>query len=92
MTNYAKRPEAAVDYRIDWGARMCGRAVTASAWTIAPEETGGLAVIDDATEGASARVRLGGGVPGHAYRATCRVLLSDGLIDRRSIDLTVEAA
>lgn len=90
MTAYAKRADAAIVYQIDWGAKLSGRAVTASAWTIVPDEAGGISVIDDAMEGASARVRLAGGVPGHAHRATCRVLLSDGLVDRRSIDLNVE--
>ncbi|ARS29114.1 phage fiber-tail adaptor protein [Sphingomonas sp. KC8] len=90
MTIHLKDPDATVDYLIDWGARLDGRAVTESDWAVAPAEPGGLVIADDAIDGARTRARLSGGVPGHVYRATCQVVLSDGGIDERSLALRVE--
>ena len=87
---YLKDPDAEVDYRIDWGSRLDGRSVTASDWGVSPAESGGLAIVEDAVEGARTRVTLAGGIAGHVYRVTGQVTLSDGRIDERSLTLRVE--
>ncbi|MDX3885806.1 MAG: hypothetical protein QHC65_15395 [Sphingomonas sp.] len=90
MSIHLKDPDATVDYLIDWGERLEGRSVTASDWAVVPAEAGGIIIADDAVDGARTRATLSGGVPGHVYRATCQVELSDGRIDERSITLRVE--
>lgn len=90
MTIHLKDPQSVIDYLIDWGAGLAGRGVVESDWTVAPAEPGGLIVSDDAVDGAVTRATIGGGIAGHVYRATCRVVLSDDRIDERSITLRVE--
>lgn len=88
---FLKDAQAEVDYRVDWAAAVgVGSEIVASVWTVLPEEAGGLAVVADWKNGATARVRLGGGVPGHVYHVGNRVTLADASVDERSLAIRVE--
>lgn len=91
MTMIVKDPDSRIDFEFDWAAAYSGgQAVTASAWTVAPGEAGGVAVAAAAHDLTRATVTLAGGVAGHVYRVTNRVTLSDGQIDERSMTVRVE--
>ena len=45
MSFLLKDPEAALDYAVDWGADYLDEdALVASAWTVSPDEPGGIAI------------------------------------------------
>jgi hypothetical protein len=90
MTCHLKDPAASLDYLIDWGAGLAGRSVVESDWAVSPAEPDGLAIADHAIDGARTRATISGGVAGHVYLATCRVVLSDGRVDERSLMLRLE--
>jgi hypothetical protein len=88
MTIYLKKPDGAVDYRIDWGGRA---GVVSTAWTVRPDEPGGLALRETAIEASTVRATLEGGREGGAYRVTGTALFADGRRASRSIALRVGA-
>ena len=90
MSFYLKDPDAIVDYAIDWAPYLDGRTIVASGWSVAPAETGGIAVVEAGFDGARSAARLSGGIVGHSYSLANRVTLSDGSGDDRSIVLRVE--
>lgn len=88
---FLKDPDAAVDYRVDWAAALAGEiTLTASVWTVEPDEALGLTVDGETTRGSAATARLSGGLAGHVYRVGNRVTLSDGSVDERSLLVRVE--
>jgi hypothetical protein len=91
MTMVVKDPDSRIDFEFDWAvAYPDGQAVTASVWTVAPGEAGGVAVAGAAHDLTRATATLAGGVAGRVYRVTNRVTLSDGQIDERSMTVRVE--
>ena len=91
MSFYLKDPHSRVDYAIDWGAYLPpGRSIAASAWTVEPGESGGIAVDGHSFMPSGTAVTLTGGVPGHVYSVCNRVTLSDGRSDERSLTLRAE--
>ena len=90
MSFYLKDPQARVDYAIDWAPYLGGQTIVASLWTIAPAETGGIAIDEHSFEPARTAARLSGGVTGHSYGIANQVTLTDGSTDARSICLRVE--
>lgn len=91
MGFYLKDSDASIDYVIDWAAGyLGGRTVSESQWSIRPDEPGGVNITGEIREDTRTSVVLDGGVPGHIYRATNHVVLSDGLIDERSVVIRVE--
>lgn len=88
---WLKDPGATLDYRVDWGAVLAdGVTLSQSMWAVEPVEAGGLAADSGAIGGSAASVRLSGGVSGHLYRVTNRVIFSDGSSDERTLLLRVE--
>lgn len=88
---FLKDPDALLDYRVDWSASLGGGVqITASSWTVAPIEAGGLSVATTSVTGPVAAARLGGGIPGHVYVVGNRVTLADGMSDERSLTIRVE--
>lgn len=86
-----KDPGARIEHVLDWGAAyLSGQAIIASAWSIVPDEPGGVTVASHSFDATRASVTLIGGREGVSYRATNRVTLSDGQIDERSLTLRVE--
>ena len=90
MSFYLKDPGASVDYAIDWSQYLDGETIVASAWSVAPEEEGGVAIEDASFDTDRAAARMSGGVAGHVYSLSNQVTLSDGSSDARSIALRVE--
>lgn len=92
MAYLLKDPGARVEYGFDWDAegQLAGRSITAAAWTVAPDEPGGVTVVASRIDGALARASVDGGAIGRVYRLACRVTLSDGETDERQLTLRVE--
>jgi hypothetical protein len=90
MSFYLKDPQAIVDYAIDWALYLDGKAIVASAWSVAPAEAGGVAVAEASFDPTRTAARAGGGLAGHVYRLANQVTLSDGSSDERSLTLRVE--
>lgn len=90
MSYHLKDPDAIVDYAIDWAPYLDGRTIVVSAWSVAPDEAGGIAIAEASFDGARTAARVSGGILGHGYSLTNHVTLSDGSGDDRSIVLRVE--
>lgn len=91
MTVMLKDPEAALEYAVDWGADyLFDDMLLDSSWTVTPDEPGGVSVVSSSFGPKIATVKAGGGIAGHVYRLTNRVVLSSGMSDDRSIVLRVE--
>lgn len=91
MSYFLKDPQSRIDYQFDWaGFYLDGQAIAASEWAVAPAEAGGIAVDAASFDFGRAAATLSGGVAGHVYRVSNRVLLTDGRSDERSILLRVE--
>lgn len=90
MSFYLKDPEARVDHAIDWALYLDGQTIVASAWTVAPDEAGGIVVDEHGFDPARTAARLSGGVAGRSYSVSNLVTLSDGSADSRSIAFRVE--
>lgn len=91
MTDYAKHPGVALDYRVDWGGALHGRSVAQARWTIAPAEPGGLKLAASSVAETITAIRLEGGRPGQVYRVTGDACFSDGGQATRSLALRVGA-
>lgn len=92
MTLMLKDPAAALDYAVDWGAEyLTGDALIQSSWEVLPVEAGGLTIAASRFDATVAHVTAAGGVAGHLYQLTNRVVLQSGLTDSRSIVIRVEA-
>lgn len=90
MSFYLKDPDSRVDYSIDWTPYLAGQAIEASFWVVAPAEPDGIEAEETSFEPARTAARLTGGVTGHCYTVSNRVIFSDGTLDARSITLRVE--
>jgi hypothetical protein len=91
MSVSAKDPAAVIAYSMDWGADyLGGETLSASSWSIAPVEPGGLSVDTASFDTATTSVTVSGGVAGHSYHLTNRITTSSGQIDERSIIIRVQ--
>jgi hypothetical protein len=89
MTFYSKRPQAALDYVIDWGGSLKGRVVATSDWSIHPVEPGGVAVQATAIGPTATCATLTGGVPGRRYSISGRATFADGGVATRGLAVLV---
>ncbi len=91
MSLFLKDPGASLDWTVDWAAGyLDGQTITGSQWAALPDESGGVAIGASALQPTRTAATLTGGVPGHVYRITNRVTMSDGRIDERTLILRVE--
>ncbi len=91
MTIFLKDPAAVLDYSIDWAAGyLAGQSITASVWSVAPDEPGGIVIGAQRTAGGQTFAGLQGGLRGHVYRIINRVGFSDGGQDERTVLVRVE--
>jgi hypothetical protein len=90
MNYYLKDPDSRVDYGIDWIAYLGDQTLAASQWSVTPSEAGGVALETASFDLRRTAARIFGGLPGHVYNVSNRVMLSDGSSDERSICLRVE--
>jgi hypothetical protein len=94
MSVLIKDPDALLDYSVDWEAEgylLEGEALESSSWliepSVSPEE---LAIDDQFVDGNVATIVVSGGVVGHRYKATNRIVTDAGREDDRSIIIRVE--
>jgi len=92
MTLLLKDPAAVLDYAIDWGAEYLGEGdlLSESAWSVDPDEPGGIAVVGSDFSDSLSTVQAGGGLSGRIYRLANRVVMQSGRVDERSVVLRVE--
>ena len=90
MSFFLKDPQSRVDYAIDWGDYLGDRTIAGSAWSVVPDEPGGVAVEAAGFDATRTAATLTGGVAGHVYSVSNHVTLSDGRSDDRSIVVRVE--
>lgn len=92
MSYLLKDPQAVLDYRVDWGADYlaAGELLAASAWSVAPDEAGGVSITGSDFDATSSTVNAAGGIAGRLYALVNRITTSAGRIDERSILLRVE--
>ena len=91
MTLLLKDPDAVLDYAVDWAADyLDGDTLSDSAWSVSPDEPGGVAVVSHSFEPGLAVVQAGGGIAGRIYRLTNHVMLASGREDSRSILMRLE--
>ncbi|HEV2865930.1 MAG TPA: hypothetical protein VGX37_05400 [Allosphingosinicella sp.] len=91
MSFYLKDPQSRVDYGIDWGAGyLAGQTIAGSAWSVEPQEAGGIVIDAAAFDSTRTAATLTGGVAGRVYSVSNHITLSDGRSDDRSISLRVE--
>ncbi len=91
MTIYPKHPLVPVDYVIDWGGALNGRAIAASEWHIHPAEPDGVTVDVAAIAPTATRARISGGMPGRDYRISGRATFVDGGTAARGLAVRVTA-
>lgn len=90
---HVKDPQAAVDFEVDWlagGVLRPQEAIASSSWLVAPVEVGGLVVDSTEFSGRVAGARVSGGVPGHLYRLTNRIVTTRGAIEDESFTVRCE--
>lgn len=86
-----KDPGARLVHGLEWGtAYLDGQYLVGSAWSVEPDEAGGVSVDGHSFDPVRTSVTLAGGREGVSYRVTNRVTLSDGQIDERSLMVRVE--
>lgn len=91
MTPILKDPGAALRFTIVWPPSVLdGAAIEAAAWAVEPAEDGGVETAAHFVSGSETGAEFSGGISGMLYRASCRVTLSDGRVDERSLLLRVE--
>lgn len=86
----AKFANSVVDYAVDWDLSE-GEVITASEWTAYPEEDSGIAIV--AASGQigenSTSCLISGGVSGHIYELSNRVLTSTGRAEVYAITIRI---
>ena len=86
--SYIKDPQARLDYSWDWTLWLADVEDTISSATVAVPDgltAVGSAVVDDAF----VTQRVGGGTLDEEYTLVCQITTAGGLIDERSIYLTI---
>ena len=87
-----KDPDAVLPYGFDWSAWLAtGDTIASAAWDITSPSGDSTPVSASSTSvsGAVASVTLSAGTVGNEYQARCRVTTTGGLIDDRTIFITV---
>ncbi|WP_225825565.1 hypothetical protein [Streptomyces naphthomycinicus] len=86
--SFIKDPAALLDYSWDWSAWLAEVADTISSATVTVPS--GLTAVGAPTVGDTmVTQRVSGGTAGGAYTLVCQIITDGGLIDERSIYLTV---
>ncbi|WP_308908963.1 phage fiber-tail adaptor protein [Pseudokordiimonas caeni] len=90
MSFFAKSSEARLDYSVDWADWLTGdEAVSEAAWSVTPDEDGGISLDNAFLSGSLSGVFAEGGVPGHRYRLTCRVETDAMRVGERTMTLLI---
>jgi hypothetical protein len=86
--SYVKDPAALLDYSWDWSAWLAEVADTISSATVAVP-AGLTAVGSPVVSDTAVTQRVSGGAVDSAYTLVCQITTAGGLIDERSIYLTI---
>ena len=87
-TSYIKDPAARLDYTWDWTLWLADAGDTISSATVLVPE-GLTAVGAPVVDGAFVTQRVEGGTVGATIKMVCQITTIGGLIDERSMDLTI---
>lgn len=88
MSNIIKDPAARLDYTWDWGLWLTAAGDTISAAIVLVPE--GLTAVGSPTiNGAFVTQRVSGGVVDTTFKMICQITTTGGLIDERSMYLTI---
>ncbi|WP_420032209.1 hypothetical protein ACN2WE_04945 [Streptomyces sp. cg28] len=88
MAAFTKDPAARLDYTWDWTLWLASTADTISAARVTLPA--GLTAVQAPTlTDTVVTQRVEGGVLGDTYKMVCQITTSSGLIDERTIDLTI---
>ncbi len=86
--SYTKDPSALLDYSWDWSAWLADVSDTISSVTVTVPD--GLTAVGSPTvTDTDVTQRISGGTLDEAYRMVCQITTVGGLIDERSIYLTI---
>ncbi|WP_069769818.1 hypothetical protein [Streptomyces sp. LUP30] len=87
-SSFIKDPSALLNYSWDWSAWLAEVADTISSATVTVP-VGLTAVGSPVVDGAFVTQRVSGGVVDSVYALVCQITTSTGLVDERSITLTI---
>ena len=86
--SYIKAPAARLDYTWDWGPWLADVSDTISSATVAVPD--GLTAVGSPVVGETlVTQRVEGGTLDEAYELICQIITVGGLIDERTVDLTI---
>lgn len=86
--SFIKDPAARLDYTWDWGPWLADVNDTISSATVTVPD--GLTAVTEAVVGETlVTQRVEGGDLNGSYRLVCQITTAGGLVDERSIDLTI---
>ena len=84
MHNFAKDPNAVLDYVVDWTAYLGDDTITTSTWIV----PAGITKNSDTSTTTTAKVWLEGGTAGERYAVTNRITTAGGRTDDRTIRIS----
>jgi hypothetical protein len=85
---FIKDPDAKLPYSWDWGPWLTAEGDTISAATVLVP-AGLTAAGEPLVDGSFVTQRIEGGDVGSVYKLTCRITTAGGLVDERSMHLTI---
>jgi hypothetical protein len=92
MDGYTKDPSDVLDYGFNWSDWLGTDTIAESTWSISPTETGGVAADPDQAASATSTetlIWLQGGVVGHIYTITNRIVTLGGREKELSLQLRI---
>jgi hypothetical protein len=84
--NYAKTPQAVLDYSIDWSAWLDSDTLSGSSWFASPP---GIVIKATTKDNSRTTVWLAGGVSGVTYTITNQIRTLAGRTEERSLTILV---
>ncbi len=84
-SRFAKDPDAALDYQIDWSIWLDSDTISSSSW-VAED---GITIDGDTNTATATTIWLSGGTLGVQYLVTNRITTTGGRTDDRSITIVV---
>lgn len=93
VKKFEKDPDARLDYSVDWASFLGTDTIAAVTWIIAAvtdEDPVSLEKDDEDFNDTVAVIIVKGGTLGNRYLIVCRVTTASGLIDDRTIQITIK--
>lgn len=86
LASVLKDPDATADYTIDWSAWLGADTISGAPVWVADT---GLTVASSSNTSTTATARVTGGTEFQTYKLRCRITTTAGLIEDRTIEVTV---